>query len=99
MSASVHSSAGYDSSSQFFDYFLWTHPDFTSFVAAGNSGGGAPFSAAAGTIDSPANAKNVIAVGAGFQDVTLQTAAAYITELGVSYASGSGAFLPQVGVF
>ncbi|RMF76035.1 MAG: hypothetical protein D6738_02390 [Acidobacteria bacterium] len=48
----------YDTTAFFADRMTWTHPDFLVIVSAGNEG---PY---AGTLDSPATAKSVLAVGA-----------------------------------
>ena len=47
----------YDVQARMVDAFVWAHPDFTMFFAAGNAG------PAASSIDSPGNAKDVVAVG------------------------------------
>ncbi|KAG2495492.1 hypothetical protein HYH03_006436 [Edaphochlamys debaryana] len=52
----------YDTESQGFDRFLWRNPDVVSFTSAGNNGTDAL--TRGGSIGTPANAKNVIAVGA-----------------------------------
>ncbi|GIL57021.1 hypothetical protein Vafri_12282 [Volvox africanus] len=56
---------GYNSRAQDFDTFLWRNPDFISFVPAGNYGLYPPTSQ--GQIITPAIAKNVVTVGAGFR--------------------------------
>ena len=48
----------YDSQCADIDRYVWEHPDFLPVVANGNAGDGA------GTVGSPAAAKNVLAVGA-----------------------------------
>ncbi|EKX33764.1 hypothetical protein GUITHDRAFT_90664, partial [Guillardia theta CCMP2712] len=53
------STSAYTSTAQEMDQFIFDHDDFLILVAAGNSGPGA------GTIGSPATAKNILAVGAG----------------------------------
>jgi subtilisin family serine protease len=61
--ARSHSDSWGDSNSlytlraQRIDQFQWDHPDFLTFVAAGNIGPGA------GTVLEPATAKNIVAVG------------------------------------
>ncbi|KAG2448184.1 hypothetical protein HYH02_006769 [Chlamydomonas schloesseri] len=57
--------SNYDGLARRFDAFLWRNPDVTSFVAAGNSGD--DNSRVGGTVDSPANAKNVVGVGVGYK--------------------------------
>ncbi len=47
----------YDVQAWMVDSFIWNHPDFAAFFAAGNEGPNA------GTMDSPATAKDVVAVG------------------------------------
>ncbi len=47
----------YDLQARMVDAFVWGHPDFTVFFAAGNEG------PAAGTIDTPGTAKDVVTVG------------------------------------
>ncbi len=47
----------YDLQAQMVDAYVWSHPDFTVFFAAGNEG---PNS---GTIDTPGTAKDIITVG------------------------------------
>ncbi|GLI60087.1 hypothetical protein VaNZ11_002120 [Volvox africanus] len=54
---------GYESQSQSFDKFLWENPNFISLLSAGNEG---TKSLARYTVSSPAVAKNVVAVGAGY---------------------------------
>ena len=65
------------------DFFTWSHPDFLSIFAAGNNAGNGSASSGkatvgpfdgfgllpGGTVQSPANAKNVIAVGSVFNYV------------------------------
>ncbi len=48
----------YDAYCQQVDQFMWSHKDFLTLFAAGNAGPGP------GTVNSPASAKNCIAVGA-----------------------------------
>ena len=48
----------YDAQCADVDWYVWEHPDFLPVFANGNAGPGA------GTVDSPAAAKNVLAVGA-----------------------------------
>ncbi len=48
----------YTAGSQDADQFMWDHPDFLLFFAAGNSGPGS------GTVLSPSTAKSVVSVGA-----------------------------------
>jgi subtilisin family serine protease len=48
----------YTAASQDVDEFMWNHPDFQIFFAAGNSGPGT------GSVGSPSTAKNAISVGA-----------------------------------
>ena len=61
--ARSHSDSWGDSNTQYtlraqrIDQFQWDHPDFLTFVAAGNKGPGA------GTVEEPATAKNIVAVG------------------------------------
>lgn len=52
-------SPSYTTVSQSFDAFAWTHKDFLTVVAAGNSG------PEVNTVASPGNAKNVLTVGSG----------------------------------
>ncbi len=47
----------YDLQARMVDAFVWAHPDFTVFFAAGNEGPNG------GTIDTPGTAKNVVTVG------------------------------------
>ncbi len=47
----------YDVQARMVDAFVWSHPDFTVFFAAGNEG------PTAATIDSPGTAKDVVTVG------------------------------------
>lgn len=47
----------YDVQARMVDAFIWSHPDFTAFFAAGNAGPGAA------SIDSPGTAKDVVTVG------------------------------------
>lgn len=47
----------YDVQARMVDAFVWSHPDFTVFFAAGNAG------PSAATIDSPGTAKDVVTVG------------------------------------
>ena len=54
----ARSKGAYDTDCQLFDTYVWEHADFLPVVACGNSGSGA------GTVESPAAAKNVLAVGA-----------------------------------
>ncbi|EFJ50793.1 hypothetical protein VOLCADRAFT_88676 [Volvox carteri f. nagariensis] len=56
--------AGYNTKSKAFDAFLWKNPDFISLLAAGNYG---MRTYEKYTIASPALAKNVVAVGAGYR--------------------------------
>ncbi len=51
-------SNAYDVQAWMVDQFIWSHPDFTVFFAAGNEGPNA------GTIDSPGTAKDIVTVGA-----------------------------------
>jgi len=51
-------SDAYDAQARMVDAFIWSHPDFTAFFAAGNEGPNAQ------TIDSPGTAKDVVTVGA-----------------------------------
>lgn len=53
----------YDYEAIYFDEFLYDHPDFTAFIAAGNQG-----QSGYSTVGSPATGKNVITVGAGEND-------------------------------
>ena len=55
----IDSEGAYDAQCSEIDTYVWNHPDFLPVFSAGNSG-----SAGAGTIGSPAAAKNVLAVGA-----------------------------------
>ncbi|GIL83767.1 hypothetical protein Vretimale_10563 [Volvox reticuliferus] len=55
---------GYNAKARGFDMYLWKNPDFISIIAAGNYGEQAPKN---DTIASPAVAKNVVAVGAGYR--------------------------------
>ncbi|GIL56404.1 hypothetical protein Vafri_11768 [Volvox africanus] len=55
---------GYESQSKSFDKFLWENPNFISVLSAGNEG---TKSLARYTVSSPAVAKNVVAVGAGYR--------------------------------
>ncbi|GIL83916.1 hypothetical protein Vretifemale_12657 [Volvox reticuliferus] len=57
-------STGYESQSKSYDKFLWENPNFISLVSAGNDGTKSLLSC---TISSPAIAKNVVAVGAGYR--------------------------------
>ncbi|KAG2442416.1 hypothetical protein HXX76_002502 [Chlamydomonas incerta] len=57
--------SNYDGLARRFDAFLWRNPDMTSFIAAGNSGD--DNTRVGGTVDSPANAKNVVGVGVGYK--------------------------------
>ncbi|GIM06163.1 hypothetical protein Vretimale_10562, partial [Volvox reticuliferus] len=56
---------GYNARAQEFDKFLWKNPDFISFVAVGNYGNNPPSSQS--RLPTPAIAKNVVAVGAGYR--------------------------------
>lgn len=47
----------YDLQAQMVDAYVWSHPDFTVFFAAGNEG------PAANTIDTPGTAKDILTVG------------------------------------
>jgi len=48
---------GYDVQARMVDAFVWDHPDFTIFFAAGNEGPGA------NTINTPGTAKDIVTVG------------------------------------
>jgi hypothetical protein len=61
----------YTAASEDIDEFMWTHPDFLIFVAAGNSG------PAAGTVFSPSTAKNGISVGATQRSVSAESMASF----------------------
>ena len=50
-------SNAYDVQARMVDAFIWSHPDFTAFFAAGNEGPNGR------TIDSPGTAKDVVTVG------------------------------------
>ncbi|MDH4232222.1 MAG: S8 family serine peptidase, partial [Nitrospirota bacterium] len=49
---------GYETYARTADRFMWEHKDFLALFASGNSGDGA------GSVDTPATAKNVVSVGA-----------------------------------
>jgi hypothetical protein len=53
------------------DQFMWGHKDFCIFFSIGNSGPGA------GTVNSPATAKNCVSVGASGNGANLNTLAGY----------------------
>jgi len=56
----------YDIQARMIDAFVWDHPDFTVLFASGNSG------SAAGSVDAPATAKNLVTVGgAGNPDASV----------------------------
>ncbi len=61
----------YDGLARDVDDFMWTHPDFLVFFAAGNSGPGS------GTVGSPGTAKNCVTVGATRQAPQQNTVASY----------------------
>jgi subtilisin family serine protease len=65
-----YSYGGYDDTAQLVDDFLWNHKDHLLVVAAGNSAGDANRDGVidSDSIESPAVAKNVIAVGASESD-------------------------------
>ncbi|GIL56998.1 hypothetical protein Vafri_12273, partial [Volvox africanus] len=56
--------AGYSAKARGYDMFLWKNPDHLSLIAAGNYGLNSGYNS---TITSPATAKNVVAVGAGYR--------------------------------
>lgn len=67
----------YDGDSRAVDRFAYYHEDFLFFFAAGNSGSSGSY-----TIDSPANAKNVVAVGATVNGSSGANSLAYFSGLG-----------------
>ncbi len=64
-------SNSYDSMARDVDNFMWGHPDFLIFFAAGNSGPGGS------TVGSPGTAKNCVTVGATRQATQQNTVASY----------------------
>jgi hypothetical protein len=61
----------YTAASEDVDEFMWTHPDFLIFFAAGNSGSNP------GTVFSPSTAKNGISVGATLHAASAESMAAF----------------------
>ncbi|MBJ6802736.1 S8 family serine peptidase, partial [Geomonas propionica] len=66
-----NSDRSYSLSTQSADRFLWDHKDFLVLVANGNSG------PSRSTVGNPANAKNVISVGAGYNGSEAQNLASF----------------------
>ncbi len=66
-----NSDRSYSAFTQSVDRFLWEHPDFLVLFANGNSG------PASSTVGSPANAKNVVSVGASYNGSEAQNLASF----------------------
>ncbi|WP_129127058.1 S8 family serine peptidase [Geomonas oryzae] len=65
------SDRSYSAFTQSVDRFLWEHPDFLALYANGNTG------PASSTVGSPANAKNVVSVGASYNGSEAQNLASF----------------------
>jgi len=61
----------YTAASEDVDEFMWTHPDFLIFFAAGNSGPNL------GTVFSPSTAKNAVSVGATLHAASAESMGTY----------------------
>lgn len=92
LGARVHSNSwgstsnSYDTYAVNVDQFMWNNPDFLVVFANGNSGPGA------GTVGSPATAKNLVSVGATQQAPNQNTVASYSSRGPTS----DGRFKPTV---
>ena len=78
----------YSAGSQDADEFMWNHPDFLLFFAAGNSGPGTS------TVNSPSTAKNVVSVGSTLRG----TSAASMSSFSSCGPTADGRIKPEVTV-